>query len=145
LSFAPLAKYRPQIATSLVLKTAQKPRTESKPQTTKQIGDSAEDIAVEYLRGLGHDILERNWKTKFCEIDSISLHGQTFYFTEVKYRRSAVQGGGLAAITAKKQQQMRFAAEFYAASHKLKGVNLQLLAIATSGQPPVVTNFLQIE
>ena len=145
LSFAPLAKYRPQIATSPVLKTTQKPRTESKPQTTKQIGDSAEDIAVEYLRGLGHDILERNWKTKFCEIDSISLHGQTFYFTEVKYRRSAVQGGGLAAITAKKQQQMRFAAEFYAASHKLKNVNLQLLAIAISGQPPVVTSFLQIE
>ena len=141
LSFAPLAKYRPEIATT----TAVKQQVASKVKTTKQIGDSAEDLAAEYLRGLGHDILVRNWKTRFCEVDIISLHGQTFYFTEVKYRRSTVRGGGLAAITAKKQQQMRFAAEFYAASHKLKNVNLQLLAIAISGQPPVVTSFLQIE
>jgi len=145
LSFAPLAKYRPEIADVPLSKRTQKPQPNLRRQTTKQIGDSAEDVAAEYLRGLGHDILARNWKTKFCEIDIVSLDGQTIYFTEVKYRNSAAQGGGVGAVTAKKQQHMRFAAEFYAASHKLKGVDLQLLAIATSGQPPVVTHFLQIE
>jgi len=143
LSFAPLAKYRPEVATTTVLKT----KITSTPtlKTTKQNGDSAESVAIEYLRDLGHDILERNWKTKFCEIDIVSLNDQTFYFTEVKYRKTAQQGGGLAAITAKKQQQMRFAAEFYAASHNLKAVDLRLTAIAVSGQPPVVGTYLEIE
>ena len=135
LSFAPLAKYRPDIATTTVIK----------PKTTKQIGDAAEDIAADYLRGQGHDILERNWKTKFCEIDIVSLKDQTFYFSEVKYRKTADQGGGLAAITTKKQQQMRFAAELYASSHNLKAVELRLTAIASSGQPPVVDTYLEIE
>lgn len=139
LSFAPLAKYRPEIANTTALKSVVSKKT------SKQIGDDAEDIAAKYLRGLGHDILERNWKTKFCEIDVVSLKGQTFYFSEVKYRKTADQGGGLAVITAKKQQQMRFAAEFYASSHNLKAVDLRLVAIATTGQPPIVDAYLEIE
>ncbi|MCL2869657.1 ribonuclease HII, partial [Candidatus Saccharibacteria bacterium] len=40
--------------------------------TTKNIGDKAENQAAVYLEHLGHMIIERNWKTKFCEIDIIS-------------------------------------------------------------------------
>jgi len=140
LSFAPLAKYRPDIAATTVIKKAP-----AVAQTTKQIGDAAEECAAGHLRGLGHDILARNWKTKFCEIDIVSLCGQTLYFTEVKYRKNAKRGDGLEAITARKQQQMRFAADYYAASHKLKGVAMQLVAIAVSGQPPAVDTYLEIE
>ena len=140
LSFAPLAKYRPDIAATTVIKNSPAPT-----RTTKQIGDIAEECAAEHLRGLGHDILARNWKTKFCEIDIVSLYGQTLYFSEVKYRKNAKSGDGLTAITAKKQQQMRFAAEYYAASHKLKDVAMQLVAIAVSGQPPAVDSCLEIE
>jgi len=139
LSFAPLAKYRPDIATTTTLK----PIVNKK--TSKQIGDDAESIAADYLRGQGHDILERNWKTKFCEIDIVSLKDQTFYFAEVKYRKAVEQGGGLAAITSKKQQQMRFAAEFYATSRKLDHVALRLVAIAMSQHPPVVDAYLELE
>jgi ribonuclease HII len=127
LSFAPLVKYKDTTG------------------TTKSIGDTAESIAAGYLRSYGHTILERNWKTKFCEIDIVSQKGGTIYFSEVKYRRTQIQGGGLAAITIKKQQQMKFAAEFYAASKKLKDVNLILTAIALSGMTPKVDTYLELE
>jgi ribonuclease HII len=52
-------------------------------ETTKQIGDSAEHAASEYLKSAGHTILERNWKTKFCEIDIVSQYEGTLYFSEV--------------------------------------------------------------
>lgn len=139
LSFAPLAKYR----------TADKVSIKNAPvvdgtMTTKKIGDAGEDAAVNYLRQQGHDIIDRNWRTKFCEIDIISYHEDTIYFTEVKYRKKDEQGGGLAAITAQKQRQMRFAAEYYSLKNKIKETNLRLAAVDVSGQPPVVKHFLKL-
>lgn len=147
LSFAPLAKYRSvgpvgESATHGALLT--KMTDESGLVTTKKIGDAGEDVAADYLRQQGHDIIDRNWRTKFCEIDIISFHKDTIYFTEVKYRKKDEQGGGLAAITAQKQRQMKFAAEYYALKNKLKDTNLRLAAIDVCGQPPIVKHFLKL-
>lgn len=111
--------------------------------TTKQIGDDAETIAASHLKHLGHTILHRNWKTKQCEIDIVSQKGDTIYFCEVKYRASQQQGGGMAAITAKKLRQMKFAASLYTASSK-DTHNLQLVAIAMSGKPALVDELIEI-
>lgn len=140
LSFAPLAKYKTDTG-----KVGANTTTKVTAKTTKSIGDLAENIAKEYLEEFGHTILERNWKTKFCEIDIVSVRDKVFYFSEVKYRKSAVQGGGLAAITAKKQQQMKFAAEYYMTTKKLTDTAMKLVAIAMSGQPPKVDTLLEIE
>lgn len=86
--------------------------------TTKALGDAAEEKVAQWLMENGFSIRERNWKTKYCEIDCIAEKGGTIYFVEVKYRASTNQGGGVAAITPKKLQQMRFAAELYMARHK---------------------------
>jgi Holliday junction resolvase-like predicted endonuclease len=113
-------------------------------ETTKQIGDSAEHAASEYLKSAGHTILERNWKTKFCEIDIVSQYEGTLYFSEVKYRKSNDQGGGFGAITAKKERQMRFAAEFYALTIKNKALLMRLNAISVTGSPPEVVDMLEV-
>lgn len=127
LSFAPLQKYKDVSG------------------TTKAIGDVAESSAADYLELIEHTVLDRNWKTKFCEIDIISVKDKTIYFSEVKYRRSTLQGGGLAAITLKKQQQMKFAAEYYMATKRLTDISMKLVAIAVSGEPPEVTTYLELE
>lgn len=139
LSFAPLAKYRPTTT------PPQPSKVTPDILTTKKIGDKAEDVAAMYLAREGHEIIARNWKTKFCEIDIISRSSDTFFFTEVKYRKVADQGGGLAAITLKKQRQMRFAAEFYALKNKSKNMNMRLAAISMTGQSPVVESYLELE
>jgi ribonuclease HII len=118
--------------------------TNDKKKTTKQIGDAGETAAANYLVRLGHEIIDRNWRTKYCEIDIISFYRDTLYFTEVKYRKNANQGGGLAAITRKKQNQMAFAAKYYALANNIKDTNLRLAAMDVTGQPPEVQSFLKL-
>jgi ribonuclease HII len=113
--------------------------------TTKSIGDAAENVTASYLENQGHKIVARNWRTKYCEIDIISQFQDVLYFTEVKYRKSDAQGGGMAAITAKKQQQMAFAAEFFAAKHaKLVPNDLRLAVADVTGVIPAVKTFLEL-
>lgn len=134
LSFKPLTKYAKYRAAQVV---TNEPVPRNHSSSTKEVGDRAENKVTDYLRLYGHTIMERNWKTKFCEIDIISQYDGTIYFTEVKHRKTDSQGGGIAAITPKKLRQMKFAAEYYAL--KLNRDELLLeLAIATT----IGTNFI---
>ncbi|MDB5165904.1 MAG: putative Ribonuclease [Candidatus Saccharibacteria bacterium] len=139
LSFAPLAKYKTLVS------SAASEQNNSTGVTTKKIGDEAENSAALYLQTLGHTVLERNWKTKYCEIDIVSQSGETIYFTEVKYRRQSQQGGGLAAITVTKLHKMRFAARVYASYRKLSDTDMKLSVMSLTGEPPVVETFLELE
>lgn len=139
LSFAPLAKYKGAASPSATRAGVERV------MTSKKIGDSAEDEAANYLVRLGHEVVERNWKTKYCEIDIVSRKGATVYFTEVKYRRSAEQGGGIAAITHQKMNQMKFAAEYFAHAHRIDDTNMLLAVVSVAGWPPQVEEFIEIE
>lgn len=136
LSFAPLRKY----ATTDLQVAPKRTITDA---TTKQIGAAAESAAAAYLERNGHEIIARNWRTKYCEIDIVSTKAGTVYFTEVKYRKQPQQGGGLAAITPKKLAQMRYAADFYAHTHKLVDVPLLMSAMALTGSPAVVEEYIE--
>ncbi len=119
--------------------------TQSKPMTTRQIGDKGEQAAADWLTADGHEIVARNWRTRYCEIDIVSVKGEVLYFTEVKYRKNDDFGDGLAAITAKKQRQMRFAAElFLAGKPECSGMAAKLLAASISGDPPAVQAVVEI-
>lgn len=80
---------------------------------TTGIGARGEAAVCEYLRGLGHEVAKRNFKTYYYEIDIVSVREGRMYFTEVKTRQDAVRGGGLAAVDGRKLKQMRYAAECY--------------------------------
>jgi ribonuclease HII len=136
LSFAPLKKYAPYVTDA----TPERSTT-----STKRIGDMGEDSAVSYLESKGHQIIARNWKTKFCEIDIVTLHKNVVYFTEVKYRHDNKQGDGIAAITAKKLRQMTFAAEYYALKHSIDMHDLRLGAVSVFGDDFVVDDWLLVD
>lgn len=136
LSFAPLAKYRTINDVSI---------DEATTITTKQIGDTAEGAVAEYLILHGHTILARNWRTKLCEIDIVSLKDQRVFFTEVKYRRSAIWGDGLAAITPKKLSQMRFAAELFITTNpRYANHHLNLQAASVSGDDFTIDEVIEL-
>ena len=116
-----------------------------KPMTTRQIGDKGEQAAADWLMARGHEIVARNWRTRYCEIDIVSVKGEVLYFTEVKYRKNDDFGDGLAAITAKKQRQMRFAAELFLADKpECSGMAAKLLAASVSGDPPAVQVVVEV-
>lgn len=89
--------------------------------------------------------MKRNWKTKFCEVDIVSQKNGVAYFTEVKHRKNANAGGGIAAITPKKLKQMKFAAELYAANKKIIGKDILLAVAITTGNPILVTDFIELK
>ena len=118
----------------------------SRTQSTRDIGNRGEQAAVDWLMADGHEIIERNWRTRWCEIDIVSKKDATLYFIEVKYRKNANYGDGLAAITAKKQQQIRFAAEFFLVKHsQYSEYDVQLLAADVSGDPASVQQVVVVE
>jgi uncharacterized protein (TIGR00252 family) len=92
------------------------------------LGDAAETAVVDWLAVKGFTIIERNWKTKYCEIDIVSEKDGVLYFVEVKYRSTKHYGGGIAAIDTKKLKKMRFAAELYQARNSTSQ-NVRLAAI----------------
>lgn len=82
-------------------------------KNTTKIGVRGEEAVCEYLMRQGHEIIVRNHKTYFYEIDIISVKDEKIYFTEVKYRKNDSFGGGLMAVDAKKQRQMHYSAESF--------------------------------
>lgn len=109
--------------------------------TTYKTGREAELAAAEYLKSRGYKIVDKNWRTRFCEIDIIAEKNQTINFVEVKYRQSNAQGSGLEYITAQKLKQMQFAAEMWVADHDWGG-DYCLAAMEVSGSNFRVTNLL---
>lgn len=95
-------------------------------------GPRAEDAVVAYLERHRYEIVARNWRTRFCEVDIIAHLQDCLYFVEVKYRRTNLQGDGFAYITAKKLWRMERAARSWVASHAWNGA-YNLSAAAVSG------------
>lgn len=108
------------------------------------VGTVSESTAADYLVDRGHSILSRNWKTKYCEIDIVSILDDTVFFSEVKHRSSNVSGDGLSAITSKKLRQMTFAARMFCHLQHCSEMNQRLLAISTTGSPPKVVSMVEI-
>lgn len=115
------------------------------PVTTRGIGDKSEQAAADYLTHEGYAIVERNWKTKACEIDIVAEKDNVWYFVEVKHRKTDWQGGGLAAITPKKLEQMKFATRMYAHWNKADDADMRCMVVTTTCTPPVVTQTVQID
>lgn len=99
---------------------------------TTDLGRQAEQVVADHLRSKGYKIIARNWKNKYCEIDIVCQKASTMYFIEVKYRSSVGQGTGFDYITAKKQKQMGFAANYWCAANSWTG-DVLLMAAEVSG------------
>jgi uncharacterized protein (TIGR00252 family) len=99
---------------------------------TTELGLRAEAAVAELLGQHGYELIDRNWKTKVCEIDLIAQKDSVIYFVEVKYRRQAAQGDGFEYIGPKKQRRMNFAASIWCQKHNWDG-DYRLMAAAVSG------------
>ncbi len=115
-------------------------KLKAKPVTTT--GRLAETAAAAFLKTKGFEILDQNWRTKWCEIDIVAAKSGIVYFVEVKHRRIAAHGDGLAAITSTKLKQMRFAAELWRKKHHYAG-DARLSVITTTAMPPKVERWLE--
>jgi putative endonuclease len=68
------------------------------------LGRYCEDKAVRFLKKNGYKILERNYRSRFGEIDVITRVGGCLVFVEVKSRSSPLFGPPYLRITKKKRR-----------------------------------------
>jgi putative endonuclease len=54
----------------------------------RTLGKQGEDLAVAHLERLGYEILGRNHRTRFGELDVVATEGDSIVFVEVKTRRA---------------------------------------------------------
>jgi len=80
-------------------------------------GKEGESIAIEYLLSKGYKILEKNFRTKFGEIDIIAKEGEYIVIIEVKRRISDSFGSPELSVNPKKQEKLKKLALLYL--HKL--------------------------
>lgn len=98
---------------------------------TKAVGNLGEEVAARFLESKGFAILERNYRTRFGEIDIVARKGSVTHIVEVKsvsrenpgYRPEEL-------VHAKKLAKLRHLAEFYAISHETSGLEIQIDVIA---------------
>ena len=80
-------------------------------------GQKAERAAASFLASRGLEILARNYRSRWGEIDIIAADKGDIVFVEVKYRRSSNFGGALASITTSKKRKIGLTALDFLSRH----------------------------
>ncbi len=104
-------------------------------KTSKQkIGDMGENIAVQYLKKHKFDIIGRNFKCYWGEIDIIAKYKNEIVFIEVKTRKKAMgepYGNPEDAVNEKKLSNIRTSAGvFLEKNNMLENINWRIDIVA---------------
>ncbi|HLI61306.1 MAG TPA: YraN family protein [Solirubrobacteraceae bacterium] len=74
----------------------------------RTLGAAGEEFAAAHLRRLGYELVDRNHRTRWGEIDIIALAAGTLVFVEVKTRRASARAGSpFDAVDRRKRLQVR--------------------------------------
>ena len=102
------------------------------------LGKRGEDLAAAFLINNGYDVLHRNWRYSYFEIDIIATKGTKLHFIEVKMRSSLLYGLPEDAVTKKKFKKLLAAAdEFLHLNPQYKYVQYDVLAITKKREEPI--------
>lgn len=86
----------------------------------QKFGRAGENFAAEVLSLSGYDILQRNYRCRYGEIDLIAERQRELFFIEVKSRRNLNFGEPREAVTVEKRQHMRRAAAKFLSEQKCR-------------------------
>ena len=103
----------------------------AKPPSHLRQGHDAEQHACDHLQRQGLRLLERNYRSRYGEIDLIMRHANTLVFVEVRYRQSTGFGSPAETVDARKQAKIRATAEDYLQRHPQRaGVSCRFDVVA---------------
>jgi putative endonuclease len=80
---------------------------------TRSVGKFGEQIAENFLKKNGINIIKKNYFSKFGEIDLIGIEKKTIIFIEVKYRKNNNFGFPVDSINDKKIDKINKTAEMF--------------------------------
>lgn len=85
----------------------------------KMIGAMGEEFAARALIDAGYEIIDRNFRTRFGEMDIIAKKGDCLHFVEVKTRTQDLYGRPCEVIDSDKKKRLRRIAEVYMNSKRI--------------------------
>ncbi|MCS7228012.1 MAG: YraN family protein [Endomicrobia bacterium] len=105
---------------------------------TQEVGLYYETLAIKYLKSCKYKILEKNFKTKFGEIDIIAYDKKdnSIVFVEVRYRKNSNYGTPLETVKLYKQKRIAKSAVVYIKSLSKKNLNYRfdIISIIDNGK-----------
>ena len=102
------------------------------------LGKRGEDLAATFLLDKGYEILHRNWRYSYFEIDIIATKNNKLHFVEVKMRSSTLYGLPEDGVTKKKFKKLLAAADEFLHIHPLfRHVQYDVLAITKNKKEPI--------
>ena len=84
-----------------------------------ETGRVGEEVACDYVKKLGYEIIEKNYRNKMGEIDIIAKDKNEIVFIEVKTRCQKIYGSPSEAVDRRKKRHIYHVAEFYLIINKL--------------------------
>lgn len=112
------------------------------------LGHLGENLAATYLCSLGYQILERNFRKRYGEIDIIAKEKEILVFVEVKLRKGKTFGSAAETITSHKLRALISSVQYYQLTHKCQNTpsRLDLVAIdlPVEAGKPVITLYRNI-
>src|SRR5438876_11675308 len=109
------------------------------------IGRDGEEAAARAYRRAGFKVLARNWRCPAGELDLVLAGRGLVVFCEVKTRSSDRFGGGVEAVTWRKQRKIRQLAELFLASSRLRpaGVRFDVASVGPGRDGPVTVELFE--
>ena len=109
---------------------------------SREKGQLGEEIACNYLKKNGVKIIDRNYLTKYGEIDLIGFEKKTIIFIEVKLRNNRSFGLPVEGISDSKKRRIYNAALYYLSNNNIdyRECRFDILSILFS-----VDSFYKIE
>jgi putative endonuclease len=106
-----------------------------------RLGEEGEEMAAQFLRGLGLAILERRVRFVRGELDIVARDGDEWVFVEVKTRSSRSLGTAVEAMTGRKSKRLGRAIREYVNRHALHNApmrcDLVAIDIGRDGVPAI--------
>ena len=102
---------------------------------SKDLGKRGEALAWNFLRKLGYELLEKNYRTRFGEIDIVARKDGVIVFLEVKTRRDHRFGMPEEAVDWKKRRKLTGLAEAYLQAKRLenRAARFDILSVTWDG------------
>ena len=113
----------------------------------RKLGNEGEELAARFLKGKKYKILDRQYRTKFGEIDLVARDGREIVFVEVKTRQTLEFGHPEEAVHPIKLAHMSAAGEAYLSEKRKEAVAHRYDVVAITwpeGQDPEILHLKHV-
>lgn len=109
--------------------------------STRQRGDNVELFAENHLKKQGLTLVEKNFNSRFGEIDLIMLDNSALVFVEVRFRANTSYGSGAETVNFRKQQKIIKTAQLYLQANKKmqqRDCRFDVVSVTLAAQEPLI-------